>query len=116
MTEQNKVSTEAAFDALPYVMDVYDKLDLDSYRKKVSKQYKGQDKKKIDVNEIGIDLFKYVLKNLSKAKEEIFTVISIFENKSVEDVKKQPIAETIKSLRTIFSDKETMDFFKKSME
>lgn len=116
MSKENKVSTEAAFDALPYVMDVYDKLDLDSYRKKVSKQYKGQNKKKLDLNEIGIDLFKYVLKNLSKAKEEIFTVISIFEDKSVEEVKEQPISQTIKSLRSIFSDKETMDFFKESME
>lgn len=116
MTETNNISTEAAFDALPYVMEVYDKLDLDSYRKKVSKQYKVKNTKKPDLTEVGIDLFKYVLKNISKAKEEIFSVIAIFENKTPEQVKAQPIAETIKSLRTVFQDKEVMDFFKESME
>lgn len=112
------ITTEDAFGALPHVMDLYEKLDLDGYRKKVALDLKKQklQEQKVDVNEIGIDLFKYVLKNLPKVKEEIFSIIGIFENKTADEVKKQPALETAKSLKAIFTDKEVMDFFKESME
>lgn len=115
LSNLSKVTTEEAFDALPYVMDVYEKLDLDNYRKKVSKQYKGADIKKLDVNEIGIDLFKYVIRNLAKAKEELFMIVAVMDKKSPEEVKQQPITQTIKSIKEIFNDKELMDFFKESV-
>lgn len=106
------ITTEQTFDMLPYVVEIYEKIDLDSYRKDIQKKYKG---KKVNFEELGIDLFVYIMKNFHMAKEEFFQVLSIAENKDVEEIKKQPLSETLNSLKTIFTDKDLMDFFKEAM-
>jgi hypothetical protein len=107
-------STEKAFDALPSVVLLYDKLDLDAYRKKIAT--KSKDKDDIDKEALGIDLFKYVLKNSSKIKEEVFEIVSIFEDKTVEEIKAQSFIKTIKTIKDIFTDKEATDFLKQAMQ
>ncbi|MBU3176093.1 hypothetical protein KPL47_06890 [Clostridium estertheticum] len=107
------ISTEKVYDMLPVVTVLYDKLDLDGYRKKFIKENKG--KKDIDKNAIGIDVFKHILKNSQKVKEEIFEVVAIFEEQTVEEVKAQSFMKTLNSLKEIFSDKETVDFLKQAI-
>lgn len=107
------VNTEKAFSLLPVVAILYDKLELDEYRKKVAQENKG--KKGVSAELLGIDLFKYVLKNSAKIKEEVFEIVSIFEEKTVEEVKAQNFMLTINSLKAIFTDTETTDFLKQAM-
>src|SRR5690625_2798651 len=109
---ENSLSSEQAFDMLPYVADIYDKTGFDKYRKDIKKKYAG--KKKIDYLDPVVDAGKFILKNSPKAKEEFFTIVAIAENRDVEDVKKQPFMQTLKSIKMIFSDKELVDFFKQA--
>ena len=107
------INTSTVFDMLPSVVVLYDKLDIDGYRKKLAEKNKG--KTGMDAEKIGIDLFKYILKNSGKIKPEVFEIVATFEGKSVEEISAQSFMVTINSLKDIFSDKETMDFFKQAM-
>lgn len=106
------LSTEKVFDMLPVVVDLYDKLDIDGYRKQFAEENKG---KKLDEQTAGINLIKFVLKNSGKVKEEIFEIVAIFEDKPVKEVKEQNFLITINSFKEIFSDKNAMDFFKSAV-
>ena len=106
------ITTSKAFDMLPSVVDLYDKLDIESYRKKFAEENKG---KKLDEMTKGIDMIKFILKNSGKVKPEVFEMVAIFEEKTVEEIKKQGFMVTVNSLKKIFSDKETMGFFKDAM-
>lgn len=108
-------NTEKAFDMLPTAVVLYDKLDLDGYRKKLADDNKGKNKKDINVNVLGIDLFKYILANCGKIKEEVFEIVAIFEDKTVEEVKVQSFGKTISTVKEIFTDKETMELFKSAI-
>lgn len=102
------LTTEKALDMLPAFVDIYDKLDMDSYRKKAAEENKG---KKLDPMTIGIDGFKFVLKNSGKVKEEILEIVAAFEEKTIEEVRKQNFMITIKSFKEVFMDKEAVGFF-----
>ena len=107
-------STEKAFDMLPVITILYDKLDIDGYTKKIKEKNKG----KTDINNeiLGIDLFKYVLKNSGKIKEEVFEVVAIIEEKTVDEIKVQNFMTTINTIKDIFHDKETTDFLVQAMK
>ena len=106
------VSTEKVFDMLPVVVELYDKLDIDTYRKDLEKENVG---KRLNKNDLGINIFKYVLKNSLKVKNEFFEIASIFEEKTIEEVKAQSFGKTINVIKEVFTDKETLDFFKSAM-
>lgn len=108
------ITTNQVFDMLPMVVDLYDKLDLDGYRKKLSEENKG--KKDVTAEGLGIDVFKYILKNSGKVKEEFFEIVSIFEDKTIEEVKAQSFGKTINSMKEIFTDKETTELFKSAIQ
>ena len=107
------ISTEKAFDMLPSVVDLYDKLDIDGYRKKTIKENKG---KEADQTTLGINLFKYVLKNSGKIKNEAFEIVSVFEDRPVDEIKAQNFMLTLGTLKAIFTDKEAVSFFKDAMQ
>jgi len=107
-------NSEKAFDMLPSIVDLYDKLDLDGYRKKIAEEHKG--KKDVNNKALGIDLFKYILKNSGRIKEEVFEIVAIVEEKSIKEVKAQSFIETINTIKEIFSDEETTDFFSAAMQ
>lgn len=106
------ISTEVAFDLLPSATELYDKLELDAYRKKIAEENKG---KPLDQMSAGINLFKHVLKNSAKVKEEVFEIVAVFEAKPIEEIKAQNFMITVKSLKEILTDKEALDFFKSAM-
>lgn len=108
------INSEQAFDMLPHVVDIYEKLDMDSYRRKMVLKYK--DKENVDANKVGLEVTFYIVRNSSKVKEEFFSVVAIAEKKSVEEVKAQSLAKTISTFKNVFTDKELMDFFKTAMQ
>ncbi|QOR34443.1 hypothetical protein IMX26_13225 [Clostridium sp. 'deep sea'] len=103
------ITSERLFDALPHMLDIYDKLDLDKYRKKVTKKCEG---KKVDATQLGIDTFKYVIRNAHKVKDEFFNVVAKVEGKTVQEIKEQSYIKTVKTFMDIAKDKELHDFFK----
>jgi len=108
------ISSDKVFDMLPMVVELYDKLDLDTYRKKLAKENEVNEVKK-DANDLGIEMFKYVLKNSGKVKDIFFDIVAIFEEKKLEEVKKQSFAKTISTIKEIFTDKEAASFFKSAI-
>lgn len=114
------ISTEKAFDMLPYVSDIYEKVDIQKYILKKQSQItkagkqKGQDRE-LKAMGLGLDMFSYIMKQSPKIKEEVFQIVAILENKKIQDVKSQPFVQTIKTFKDLFSDKETIDFFKQAM-
>ena len=102
------ISTSQAYDMLPFVVDLYDKIEADSYVKKAIEENKG---KKLDQLISGIDIFKFILKNSAKVKNEVFEIVAIFQDKTVEEIKAQNFVITVKSLKEIFSDKEAVELF-----
>jgi hypothetical protein len=113
MGDNKTINSEQAFDMLPYVVDIYDKLDIDGYRKQLTEKYRG---KKVDQKELGIQSFKYIFKNSQKVKKEFFNIVAIAEKRDLEAVKKESIVKTILTIKAIFSDPELVDFFKQAMQ
>lgn len=111
--EKLNISSEQIFDMLPFVVDIYEKIDFDKHRKDLTKKYKG--KKNIDYLEPAIDGAKIILKNSGKIKEEFFQVVAIAENKDPDEIKKQSFLKTLKTVKSIFSDPELVAFFKEAM-
>lgn len=106
------VSTEKVFDMLPVVVEIYNKLDIDTYRKELEKENVG---KRLNKNDLGINIFKHVLKNSLTVKKECFEIVSIFAEKTIEEVKAQSFGKTMSAMKEIFTDKEALDFFKSAM-
>ncbi|MBO0962494.1 hypothetical protein J1P26_22630 [Neobacillus sp. MM2021_6] len=108
------INSEQAFDMLPHVVEIYEKLDMDAYRRKMVLKYK--DKDKVDADKVGLEVILFIVKNSRKAKEEFFSVVAIAEQKTLEEVKAQSLAKTISTFKNVFTDKELMDFFKTAMQ
>lgn len=108
------LSTEKVFDMLPSFVDLYDKLDIDGYRNKIAKDNKGKNRK--DATTLGIDLFKYILKNSKNIKEECFEIVSVLDERPIEEIKTQSFMITINSIKDIFDDKDAIDFFKLAIQ
>lgn len=106
-----KVNTEQAFDMLPHAADIYTNLNLKEYFKKNQVKPKKDEDLTAAKKLAGIDAIAYILKNSPKAKNEFFHIVAIFEEKTVDEVKKQPITTTIKTIKEIMTDEELMDFF-----
>lgn len=109
------ITTEQAFDMLPTVVILYDKLDIDGYRNRLIEENKGKKKKDLDIKILGTDIIKYILKNSYKVKEEVFEVVAIFEGKEVKEIKAQSFIKTINTVKEIFSDKDAMELFKSAI-
>lgn len=111
------ISTEKAFDLLPYAVEIFEKLKVDKYIEATRKKYKIQRKqgKQIDDVTAGIDIFKFVLKNLKNVEEEVFHLLAIIEDKEVKEIKEQSLMITIKSLRDLLTNKELVELFRSAM-
>jgi len=105
------ITSEKAFDLLPVMTDVFDKLNLKEYISDLQKNSKGKDKEAV-----GMEVFKYVLKNSSKIKEEFFSIVAVIQDKTPEEIKKQNIIETFNSCKKLFTEKEFMSFFSSAMK
>jgi len=110
------ISSEKAFDILPYVSDIYEKLNLNKYIKDKKVKLKKGENVEIKLLGIGLDMFSYVMKNSPKVKNEVFEIVAILEDKTLEEVKEQPFSQTISTIKGLYEDKETVDFLKSAVE
>lgn len=112
-----KISTEKAFDMLPYAVEIYEKLKIDNYIKATRKENEIQKNqgKRIDEITAGIDLFKFVLKNINNVKEEVFYLLSVIEDKEVKEIREQSMIVTVKGLKELLTNKELVELFKSAM-
>lgn len=113
------ISTEKAFDMLPYAVDILEKLDLQERGKKIledlQKASPGQPAEELQ-KEVGMAIIKHIAKNLPKIKPEFFALIAIASDVDVKTAKARPLAESIQVLKDVFLDAELMDFFKAAVQ
>lgn len=109
------LSTEKAFDILPFISDIYEKIDLKDFIASYQEKKKEDD---VENRQLiaGLDLFSFIMKQSGKVKEEFFNIVAIAEDKKIEEVKSQSFALTLKTIKELFTDKELNDFFKQAMQ
>ena len=105
------ISNDKAFDMLPFAIDIFDKLEIEKYIAKNKKKVTDGANQTAE----GVKLIKYILKNANKVKGEVFEIVAIVEDKKAEEVKKDSIFTTIKSLKEILETEGMLDFFKSAM-
>lgn len=104
------ITSEKAYDMLPYASDIYEKLDIKKFiedKKIVVEEGENIETKLISVI---LDLGNFVLKESPKIKSEVFNIVAILEDKTMEEVLAQSPIKTIRAFKSIFEDKETLDF------
>lgn len=107
------ITTDKALDMLPYVVDIYDKLEIEKYRMEMSEKHKG---KGTDKMVVGIEVVKFLFKNIGRAKTEVYGIVAVAKDKTTDEIKNQPFPKTVMDIKEIFSDKELVDFFKQAMQ
>lgn len=115
MDKVKNITSEQVFDILPFVMDIFDKLDVQKVGLSMAKKNKTKDIS-IKQKEVGMDLIKYVLKNSNKVKDEFFAIVAIMENITVDEAKDQGIIQTLTTIKGLMGDKDLMGFFSQSMQ
>lgn len=117
------ISTEQAFDILPQMCTIYEKVNVKAFVKDHKIKNKKTGKKALDeVDEdvemvtVGLDLFAYILKQLPKVKKEVFEIIASLENMTVDEVKKQPLTKTLSTFKELLTNEELVDFFKQAVK
>ena len=112
------ITTEKVFDILPDIIDMYEKIGLKDYNRKLATEYRKKypDKPISDYQEeIGRDVIFYIIKNSKRAKNEFFKVISVLADVTEEEAKKQSLSQTLKIFNELLKDDELMDFFTTAM-
>ena len=100
------ITTDKALDLVPYMVDIYEKMDKGLLDKSVRKG---------DTAEVGKKAMVSILKNLNKFKPEIYGMVSVVTETTPEEVSNQNILKTLKVFKEIynemFKDPEMADFF-----
>jgi hypothetical protein len=111
------ITTEQAFDMLPYAVSIIEKLDMKGYILKNKELLNTKDKEAAQekMDDKGFDFVMHILKNTGKVKTEVFEILAIVQGKSVEEVKAAPFGDIIKQLKILLKDTELMNFFKSAM-
>jgi len=105
------ISSEKAFDMLPYAVDIFDKIGLKEY---ITKNQIDKDDEQA-LKSAGFAMISHVIKNVGKCKEEVFNILAIVGDQSVDDVKQQPVKDSIKQFKDLLNDMELLSFFKQAM-
>ena len=113
------ITTERAFDVLPDIVDMYEKMGLKEYSKKITGEYKKkypQDSILAHQQEIGREVVFYIVRNSQKAKNEFFRVVSVLSGVTEAEAKEQSLSQTLKVFNELLNDNELMDFFSSAMK
>lgn len=112
------IKTELALDLLPYVIGIYEKLDLKAVGARILQQVKKENPHLTagDINAaVGEKVIVYVIKNVPKVKDELFAMVALVSGISLDDAKAQSLVKTMDAFKKIFSDPELLAFFKEAM-
>ena len=110
------LTTEQLFDALPYVADIFEQLELDKEINRMREKAQAGGDMTEQQRQAGMTLFMYIFKNAHKCKDSFFPLVAILLDCSVEEAKKKPPAETFKALKTMLADEEVMGFFTNAVQ
>lgn len=104
--------TDVAFDklcdTLPIIKNIVDKAKADPA---ILAQLKAASEAKNK-----LDYFVVIPPILKSCKDEVFAMLAVWNDKSVEEVAEQPISTTIKQVMDIFVNKDVMDFLSSAQE
>jgi len=114
----NEISTDKSLDILcelsiPLTTIAQDKeLVKAIYRRtKVTEKTSEEDKKVLGTIQVAKNLKIIIPKLLNSYRNEVYEIISIINEKNIEEIKKQNIAITIKQIKDIIQDEELISFF-----
>lgn len=110
------ISTDKVFEILPVVSVIYDKVKIKEFIVDFHDKATKKDVSKFEELEVGLDLFAYILRQSATIKDEVISLVSILDEKDIEEVKKQSFVKSMMSIKDIFQDKELLDFFKQAMQ
>lgn len=114
----SEMSTDVALDKIceitPYAMGIAE--DKEFMKMFVKKAFIKEDAKPEAIREAAYKMTldkikKFVPIVLKKHREDVFGVLSVLNEKSIEEISKQPVTTTIKECIDVFNDKELLDFF-----
>ncbi len=110
----SELTTEQAADVLceltPYIANITgDKALLD----KLDKKFDSKGKSVVELYTYGAQKYATLVPMLLKDhRADVFGILSILNGTTAEEVAKQNILTTILQIRSVFKDKELLDFFK----
>lgn len=117
------ITTEQAFDMMPNVVGIYEKLKIRDFAQKRAKELvkkyptePTKEQKHEMSSEIGAEIVAYILKESPRAKEDFFGMVAIACGVTVEEAKAQSPAKSFKVFKELISDPELMDFFSEAMK
>lgn len=110
------ISSEQAFDMLPAVAEIYEKLEIKKYIKDNQITLGENDDFKTMMLAMGLDIGAYVCKQSPKIKKEVFEIVAILEDKTMEEVLAQSPLKNLNAFKSLFGDKDTIDFLKQAVK
>jgi hypothetical protein len=113
------ITGEQAFDMLPAMCRIFEKLDLTKIVMQVRQENKDNNIKKATkttINDSTNKVLKYVSKNIPKIKSEFFEIVGIAWNVSAEEAKKAGIGACMKVFFVILKDPDMTDFFGQAIQ
>ena len=115
----SQLTTDRAADVLceltPYVANIVSDEDLLAELKKAVDAKDIQNKAQYLA--IGAEKITKILPILlKKRKNDVFGILAVINEKSINEIAKQNILVTLKQAKTAFKDKELIDFFKSCMD
>lgn len=92
-------------DVTPYLIDIIEKSGKDEEVRSLILKIRANKKATV------ADQMRLLPILMKKYKDEIFNILAIFNDKSVDEIKEQSITDTIKQVFALFNDKDIKDFF-----
>ena len=113
-----RLSTQDIFPMLRLLnkIGLKDLRDNDNIKNIVMLSTSATEKKKIDVNKIGMDVFLeiacLIVDNIPKCEVELYTILSTTSDRTVDEIKAQDMAVTLEMIVDFIRKEEFGDFFK----
>ena len=113
-----RLSTQDIFPMLRLLnkIGLKDLRDNDNIKNIVMLSTSAPEKKKIDVNKIGMDVFLeiacLIVDNIPKCEVELYTILSTTSDRTVDEIKAQDMAVTLEMIVDFIRKEEFGDFFK----
>lgn len=111
MLDLNKLNTGEGIDLLAEIVEpISNIIDNEELLDKIYTLIPSEDEK-VNPIKFMVGVGKIVPKILRENKKDIFTILSVFNQKSVEEIETRPVSETIKEIATLFKNKDIINFF-----
>lgn len=113
----SELTTDRGLDVLveitPYVSNIATSENLAAELKKLAETPASSLKSSLQQVVYGADVFSRLIPILLKERrEDVYGILSVLNEKPIEQVASQNIMQTISEIREVFSDKDMLSFFK----